>query len=135
MRNISNIFFDLDHTIWDFDKNCAETLHELYNKYKLHKLGNFSSYHFCETYKSINVEMWKKYNSGKLTKAEIRTKRFSETFRRLGSDPRLVPARLNEDFMHLCPQKKNLIPYAQEVLSYLSGKYTLHIITNGFIET
>jgi putative hydrolase of the HAD superfamily len=29
IKKYRHIFFDLDHTIWDFDKNAEETLHEL----------------------------------------------------------------------------------------------------------
>src|SRR6476659_3331210 len=39
MKNYQHIFFDLDHTLWDFDKNAEETLNELYFTYKLSNLG------------------------------------------------------------------------------------------------
>ena len=35
MKKYKHIFFDLDNTLWDFDKNSAETLHELFHKHNL----------------------------------------------------------------------------------------------------
>ena len=35
MKNLKNIFFDLDHTIWDFEKNSALTFEKLLKKYKV----------------------------------------------------------------------------------------------------
>ena len=32
--------FDLDHTLWDFEKNSEETLYTLYSEFGLDKLNN-----------------------------------------------------------------------------------------------
>jgi putative hydrolase of the HAD superfamily len=135
MALYKHILFDLDHTLWDFDKNCSETLHELYISYDLARFKKFQIDDFIEKYKTINTGLWKQYNSGKITKDEIRGNRFGLTFIELGLKEADVPERINEDFLRICPTKSNLLPYVHEVLSYLKEKYTLHILTNGFFES
>jgi len=130
----TDIFFDLDHTIWDFEKNAEETLTELFEIYGFSALGIRSSAVFVETYNRNNHRLWAKYHQGKINKSELRAARFAETFVELGIDPRLFPNAFEEDYVRLCPQKTNLFPHAHETLGYLKEKYTLHLISNGFNE-
>ena len=134
MSSYKHLFFDLDHTLWDFDANCSETLQELHGVYGLEKY-QIRLEDFIEKYKLINNRMWYDYNRGKISKEEIRDTRFELTFEELGVERSLTPPTLNKDFINICPTKANLFPFAHEVLSYLGQKYTLHIITNGFRET
>jgi len=130
-----HIFFDLDHTIWDFDKNAEETLHELYGIYALKELGLHSPDLFIETYTRNNHRLWAEYHVGKITKTELREERFKKTFLDLGLHPDLVPVGFEDDYVQLCPTKTNLFPDAHETLEYLRSKYTLHLISNGFRES
>jgi putative hydrolase of the HAD superfamily len=134
MNSYKHIFFDLDHTLWDFEKNCAETLRDLF---QIHQLSRFpiSIEKLTETYMLVNNRMWYEYNRGRMTKEEIRDTRFEITFEEMGLKRSNVPASMNQDFLNLCPTKGILLPYAHEVLSYLQDNYCLHIITNGFRET
>jgi putative hydrolase of the HAD superfamily len=134
MAAYQHIFFDLDHTLWDFEKNCAETLTELYVNFQMAPLG-FTAFDLIEKYKMINERMWYDYNRGKIGKEAIRATRFRLTFEELGVDSRLVPEGINEEFLRLCPAKGNVMPFAHETLQYLAKNYQLHIITNGFKET
>lgn len=130
-----DIFFDLDHTIWDFDKNAEESLHELYFKYKFDNLFNqTSSTRFIEAYTINNHRLWGLYHHGKISKPELRKARFSDTFTELGVDPKLFPEQFEQEYLTICPQKTNLFPNAHETLSYLAEKYNLHLISNGFKE-
>lgn len=129
-----HIFFDLDHTIWDFDKNAAETLVELYDIYKLGEIGLPGAAVFIETYTRNNHQLWAEYHTGKITKTELRETRFRRTFIELGLHPHQVPLAFEDDYVKLCPTKTNLFPHAHETLSYLKDKYTLHLISNGFKE-
>jgi len=129
-----HIFFDLDHTIWDFDKNAAETLVELYAIYKLDDIGLPGAAKFIETYTHNNHQLWAEYHTGKITKTELRETRFRRTFIELGLHPDQVPLAFEDDYVKLCPTKTNLFPHAHETLQYLQGKYTLHLISNGFKE-
>lgn len=130
-----HIFFDLDHTIWDFDRNAEETLHELYHTYKLKNLGLHSPDLFIAIYTENNHRLWADYHLGKISKEELRQTRFSKTFIDLGMHPDLVPNGFEDDYVRICPTKTNLFPEAHETLAYLQEKYILHIISNGFKES
>ncbi len=135
MRDYKHIFFDLDHTLWDFNTNCRLTLDELYDQYDLSKLG-FSKEFFFVTYKEINDRMWLGYHKGSVTKEEIRSKRFEYTFSQLGHSGKNIPDGLDHEFLARCPAKGQVFPFTHEALQYLIEKgYILHIITNGFRET
>ena len=130
-----HIFFDLDHTIWDFDKNAEETLYELYDIYRLDEIGLPSAAIFIQTYTRNNHQLWAEYHTGKITKEELRETRFRRTFLELGVKPELLPVAFEDDYVKLCPTKTNLFPHAHQTLQYLQGKYTLHLISNGFKES
>ena len=130
-----HLFFDLDHTIWDFDKNAEETLYELYDVYRLSDIGLPSAGIFIETYTRNNHRLWADYHTGNITKEELRETRFKKTFLDLGVHPDLVPLAFEDDYVQLCPTKTNLFPHAHETLRYLKNKYTLHLISNGFKES
>ena len=130
-----HLFFDLDHTIWDFDKNAEEALQELYVIYGLKELGLNSADLFIETYTYHNHRLWAEYHTGKITKAELREARFKKTFLDLGLQPEVIPAGFEDAYVKLCPTKTNLFPDAHETLRYLQSKYLLHLISNGFQES
>ncbi|MCX2452673.1 YjjG family noncanonical pyrimidine nucleotidase [Pedobacter sp. PLR] len=132
---IKHIFFDLDHTIWDFDKNAEETLMELYHHYELAALGMESPAAFIATYTENNHLLWAQYHLGQITKETLRSERFSKTFLQLGVQPELIPAQFEEDYVRLTPIRTNLFEGSKKVLTYLKEKYTLHIISNGFKES
>lgn len=131
---IKHIFFDLDHTIWDFDRNAQETLMELYEIYKLKELGLTSAENFITTYTINNHQLWAQYHVGKITKEALREERFRKTFIDLGLHPELIPANFEADYVAMGPTKTNLFEGAEKVLAYLQNKYHLHIISNGFKE-
>ena len=135
MKLYQHIFFDLDHTIWDFDKNAEETLQELFVVYKLKELGLHSADVFIETYTRNNHELWADYHVGKISKQTLRETRFKKTFLDLGLSPDVIPVQFENDYVTLCPTKTNLFPHAHETLEYLEKKYRLHLISNGFLES
>ena len=132
---IKHIFFDLDHTIWDFDRNAEETLTELYEQYALQKLGLSSCAEFIEVYTANNHLLWAEYHTGKITKETLRSERFSKTFIQLGIHPDHIPQQFEDDYVRMTPTKTNLFEGSRKVLSYLQQKFDLHIISNGFKES
>ncbi|WP_051189504.1 YjjG family noncanonical pyrimidine nucleotidase [Daejeonella oryzae] len=132
---LNHLFFDLDHTIWDFDKNAEETLHELYQSYSLKELGLHSADNFIEVYTRNNHQLWADYHLGKITKEVLRETRFSKTFIDLGLSSDCIPVNFEDDYVRICPTKTNLFPEAHQTLEYLAGSYTLHLISNGFRES
>ncbi len=135
MKNKKHIFFDLDHTLWDFDKNAEETLFELYAVYNLKKLGLHSVDVFIETYTHNNHALWLAYHLGNISKEVLRKTRFTKTFLDLGLSPDLIPAQFEDDYVTICPTKTNLFPGTHQTLKYLTKKYHLHLISNGFKES
>lgn len=134
MRNYKHLFFDLDRTLWDFDKNTIETFKEIYNKYQLGERGIDSLDSLMKVYKRNNDQLWEQYRNGSLKKEILRVKRFSLTLSCFGINNNGLAEKIGEDYIYLSPLKTNLFPHTKEVLSYLQKKYQLHIITNGFEE-
>lgn len=132
MKTYTHILFDLDHTLWDFEKNSEETLYTLYEQFGLASFGKFDSSSFYKKYKFVNTRLWDLYNKGRIKQAELRESRFVKTLTGLGLEPHEVPQGLSEAYMELCPTKTAVFPYTFEVLEYLQPKYGLHILTNGF---
>lgn len=132
---VRHLFFDLDHTIWDFDRNAEETLHELYHAYALADAGLSCPHEFIKVYTENNHQLWADYHLGKISKQVLRETRFSKTFVDMGLSPEHIPHAFEDDYVRICPTKTRLFPQAHETLSYLSGKYTLHLISNGFRES
>jgi len=135
IKKYTHIFFDLDHTIWDFDKNAEETLHELFVLHGLHKIGLNSADVFIETYTRNNHRLWAEYHLGKISKETLREARFKQTFLDLDVPHDLIPDGFEDAYVRLCPTKTNLFPNAHETLAYLSSKYPLYLISNGFKES
>jgi putative hydrolase of the HAD superfamily len=127
-----HIFFDLDHTLWDFDKNSSVVLTELFCHYKLDLLNSFSLNQFLKKFYEVNYRLWNLYHSGEIDKEKIRNSRFKIIFEELGASGAMVPQKLADEYLRLCPLQKNVMPFTFDLLDYLHGKYKLHIITNGF---
>ncbi|WP_281613359.1 YjjG family noncanonical pyrimidine nucleotidase [Flammeovirga sp. SubArs3] len=133
-NSIQHIFFDLDHTLWDFERNSDETLISLFEKYKIGEQGvNIED--FLAAYKKINHQLWDLYNHSKVTKEDIRLKRFPMAYEEIGLDPTTCPDRIGDEYLEICPHKPYLIEGCVELLEGLKGKYTLHILSNGFDKT
>ena len=130
-----HIFFDLDHTLWDFEKNALETLSELYEHFKLSEHGVPSLELFVETYLHRNDLMWEQYRFGNIDKDTLRNKRFEFALYDLEVEDSRLAKTLSDEYIKIGPKKTNVFPQTHETLDYLKEKYTLHIISNGFPET
>lgn len=135
MSKYRHLFFDLDHTLWDYDRNVHESLTELFELYQLPGLGIHTFEEFHGAFHAVNSELWSLFNGGKIDKAELRKERFRRIFEHLGADALSVPLEMEEDFMRRTSAKPHLFPHSKETLGYLQQKYELHIITNGFNES
>ncbi|WP_158281404.1 YjjG family noncanonical pyrimidine nucleotidase [Sediminitomix flava] len=132
-RNLfKHIFFDLDHTLWDFEKSSEETLIELYKDFQLEKRMNAPVELFVETFRKVNFSLWAQLDNREITKKYVREQRFPLVFEKLGANPADSPIGMGEEYLRRCPKKANLIEGTIEVLEYLKDDYQLHILTNGF---
>ncbi|MBI3133855.1 MAG: noncanonical pyrimidine nucleotidase, YjjG family [Bacteroidetes bacterium] len=134
MKNVKHIFFDLDHTLWDFEKNSTEAILELFHQHELHNhIESFDL--FIADYQRINIEHWDKYNRGEIDKRTVRYGRFYELFAKYQLPDHIAFAeQFADQYILISPHKPHLFPGTHEVLQYLKPKYKLHLITNGFKE-
>jgi putative hydrolase of the HAD superfamily len=128
---IKHIFFDLDHTLWDFEKNSDLTFEQLFKAHDIH----LELQEFLAVYSPINFEYWKLYREEKVSKEVLRYGRLKDTFDQLNyavSDDLIH--LLSEEYINVLPSNNYLFDGTIELLEYLQPKYELHIITNGFDE-
>jgi putative hydrolase of the HAD superfamily len=158
-----NIFFDLDHTLWDFEQNSKQTLFSLYQKYELSDkvISNeaISFDDFVIAFQTTTKFLWKQHHEGLVDKVKIRQRRFTLIFEELYKmTNQKLKKRINEEYIfdkifyqnrypnlleeleneyqYMCPRQPNLLPFSLEMLTYLHSKgYQLHILTNGFEES
>ncbi len=131
-----HLFFDLDHTLWDFEANSRQTLAELYLLMQLKSKGvnDFDLFH--KNYLVHNDKLWDRYRNGFIKVDELRWKRMWLTLLdfKIADEP--LAREMGVIFLDLLPTRKILFPYTIEILDYLTGKnYRLHLITNGFEKT
>lgn len=127
-----HVFFDLDHTLWDFEKNASETLRHLFHYFNLQQLQLFTLEQFLQAFHQVNRQLWSAFDQGKVDKAYIRGERFRIVSQYLKVSPSSLPEQLGDLYLTQCPAKSNVMPYTHEILKYLKDHYHLHIITNGF---
>jgi len=126
------IFFDLDHTLWDFETNSCETLTELFQSYGLADAGIPDCQSLHQQFRKVNTELWDLYDRGIITSEVIRRERFKRILQYFQIDDDKLCKDLSTDYLHACPKKGNLVPHALETLEYLAGKYQMTVVTNGF---
>ena len=131
MQKIKNIFFDLDHTLWDFDKNSDLTFFKILQKNNIKIDVN----KFLFEYHPINRKYWDMYRENRVSKSDLRFFRLSDTFNKLNYkvDDDIIN-KLAIDYIEYLSDFNNLIPDTFLVLEELKLKYNMHIITNGFKE-
>ena len=116
INKIKTIFFDLDHTLWDFEKNSKLTFRDIFNNYDF----PFDYLYFLKYYVPINHKYWNLYSKNKVSKSELRTIRLRETFDIL--DFKYNPKFLDEisnDYIRILPTKTNLFKGVKEMLEIL----------------
>jgi len=127
-----HLFFDLDHTLWDFEKNANETLRTLFKRHDFGRFGTFTVEKFIQVYSDINHALWRLYQNNKITQQQLRDVRFVRTLSKLGVPEADIPPTISAEFTSILPQKSAVFPFTHDVLDYLKPKYRLHLITNGF---
>lgn len=128
-----HLFFDLDHTIWDFDANARVTLQQLHIDLNLVDKGIHDFDLFYKNYLVHNEKLWERYRNGYIRQEELRIKRMWLTLLDFKVADEELARQLSELFLQLLPTRTILFPDTKEVLQYLTDKgYRLHLITNGF---
>jgi putative hydrolase of the HAD superfamily len=129
-----HLFFDLDRTLWDFDRNSEQALKQIISEEKLESItGDFEKFH--EIYKEENARLWSMYGKGSLTKEILRYKRFQDSLLQFGIDDIDLAKRMGEAYVEISPRQTKLFPNTKETLEELKSiGFQIHIITNGFSE-
>ncbi|TDE04489.1 YjjG family noncanonical pyrimidine nucleotidase [Flavobacterium hiemivividum] len=131
ITNITDVFFDLDHTLWDFDKNSEMTFERIFQR----NHPEIEVKMFIEKYVPINQACWKLYQYDKITHEELRYNRLKDSFDAINyavSDEQIDS--ISNEYIHLLPDNNHLFDGTFEILDYLNKNYKLHIITNGFAD-
>jgi len=130
-----HLFFDLDHTLWDFERNSSESLTEIYHNSSLIEHGVNSMELFIQSFLRINTKLWNDFDSGNLHHSYIRENRFRMVFAELGLECPPNHFEIGETYLNTLPTKKHLLDGALDVLGYAKSKgYQMHVVTNGFNE-
>jgi putative hydrolase of the HAD superfamily len=135
LKNKKHLFFDFDDTLWDFKKNSAVVLEQLFAEFALGEKLKTGFNQFLQRYRAINLEMWHKYNSREIDKVHMRNYRFHTVFNDFGYNNYDDNLRVNAQYLSRTPHGKHLKAECIETLQYLNKNYEIHVITNGFKET
>ncbi|HOA37885.1 MAG TPA: YjjG family noncanonical pyrimidine nucleotidase [Flavihumibacter sp.] len=136
MKAYRYLFFDLDHTLWDFDSNAKQTLEELHRNLSLYDRGITDFDRFYRTYLLHNEKLWDRYRKGFIKVDELRWKRMWHTLLdfKIGDDK--LARNMADEFLRMLPSRRLVFPHTMELLNYLRNKgYEMHLITNGFEKT
>ncbi|UYW01539.1 YjjG family noncanonical pyrimidine nucleotidase [Flavobacterium agricola] len=131
LENITDVFFDLDHTLWDFEKNSNVAFQTIFTNHQL----LYALDDFLMAYPAINYKYWELYRNNKITHNQLRYARLKDSFDAINvsiNDDKIE--QLATDYITELPQSNHLIEGTLAILDYLQPKYNLHIITNGLHE-
>ena len=131
MNTITDIFFDLDHTLWDFNKNSTLAFEKIFSQRNI----TIDISQFVKKYTPINGELWLLYQIDKLSHVELRYQRLRKTFDLMNysiSDENIN--QISIDYINFLPENNWLFDGTIEVLDYLFPHYSLHIISNGLAD-
>jgi len=136
MPKYKHLFFDLDHTLWDFDSNAKTSLTELYAQFDLPQRIKVDFDEFYPKYLYHNQLLWERYHNGFISADDLKWKRMWRTLLdfKIADEP--LARSLSKQFLEILPTQKEVFPHTFEILDYLRNKnYDLHLITNGFEKT
>ena len=134
MKHYKHLFFDLDRTLWDFEKNSLMVLKAIYSKYELQKIGAPLFQEFYDTYHRINHDLWDQYRVGHITKDFLSLERFDASLRTHGINNTSLASQMSSYYVEQSPYQTQLFDGTHQLLKTLHAKYQLHLITNGFAE-
>ena len=119
LNEIEHVFFDLDHTLWDFDKNSELAFREIFEMQKI----DLPVEEFLEVYKPINYKYWELYRNNAVTKEALRYGRLKESFDSLKFDT--IDATINliaEDYIEYLLKNNHLLEGSLDILNFLKNK-------------
>lgn len=134
MDKIKHVFFDLDNTLWDYRRNAKITLAKLFEEFQIQEKYGYTFNEFYPFYYESNESLWADLRDQKVTKDELRNRRFPEAFGNMGIESPDFALDFEERFVNEVTDSNYVVEGAEELLEYLKEKYTIHILSNGFEE-
>lgn len=134
-KTYNHLFFDLDHTLWDFDTNSSNTLRKLYTEYDLTSRGVPDFESFLATYVIHNDRMWERFRKGFIKREDLRWKRIWLTLLDFKIGDTALAYEMSAHYLEMLPVQTLLNPFAKELLEHCKDRYQIHMITNGFETT
>lgn len=135
-KKYEHLFFDLDHTLWDFDKNSLATLEDVYKELNLQERATTDFAQFHTTYHHHNAIYWDRFRKGYINREELRWKRMWRTLVDFNITDEKLAKEMSDHYLDILPTKTHLFPHCTTLLQYLKAKsYPMHLITNGFETT
>jgi putative hydrolase of the HAD superfamily len=136
MQKYQHIFWDLDHTLWDFETNSVAALQQVYQQFDLAAKGVANFEDFNTIYHAHNDKYWARFRKGFITREAMRWKRMYATMLDYKIADEQLAGEMGEAYLDFLPQQTNVFAHAIDVLEYAKQKgYQQHIITNGFEQT
>lgn len=133
-KKYKHLFFDLDRTLWDFEKNSVLTLKEIFEDARIGEVANVDFADFHSFYVDYNHHLWDLYKDGKIQKDYLSVQRFRGSLQHFKIENEELATSMSKDYVRISPTKTALFPDAIAVLKNLAQRYSMHIITNGFNE-
>ena len=133
MSRYKHLFFDLDHTLWDFEANSKKTWSILFKNNQLDEIITSDFDAFYASYSAHNHKLWQRYHHGYITQEQLRYKRMWHTFLDFKFHNETLANQLSDEYLDILPLQDEVFDYTYEIIEYLQAKdYKLHLITNGF---
>ncbi|MGC9150786.1 MAG: YjjG family noncanonical pyrimidine nucleotidase [Microbacter sp.] len=133
MNQYTYLLFDLDDTLWNFKENSKEALQNIFDDYQLQRYyPTFEDY--FSNFEEHNKALWNLYGRQQITKEFLSVERFLAPLRPFGILNASLASEMGSAYLDRCAEKTLVMPHAFETLRYLSKKYQLAIISNGFEE-
>jgi len=134
-KSYKHLFFDLDHTLWDFDKNSEVSLRALYDEFDLKSRGIDDFQALFKAYNYHNDRLWERYRNRFIKRDELRWKRMWLMLLDFKVADTALAHELSTAYLEILPTQTLLVPHAKEILEHCKGRYEMHLITNGFETT
>lgn len=131
---IRHLFFDLDHTLWDFERNSKICIRQIYDQQKGIFPDNVDFDFFFQKFSTINSAMWNQLDLSQITHDYLRTFRFQKVLQALDIEiDQRFSLELNQILLDLLPHQHHLMDDAFDTLEVLAARdYKMHIISNGY---
>lgn len=121
----STILFDIDGTLFDFDRAQAEALEATLRAFDV----PFDAA-ARRAFERINTELWRAFERGEVSQPELQSLRFERLFETLGASAGDHDS-ISERYLDHLSERAHLLDGAHQLVNELHGDFRMAIITNG----